>query len=195
MVAGTQDLYCLYPPNSNQVIASWSSSVGEYPYYAIFDGTTWSAPAPISMSLQVLNLVFLMYFPQNNTTIATWGDKSTTAAYYSVYNGMSWSTPAEIDTSSAGMIYNDVTLSYDPTSMTIMGTWASATGTHPYYALYNGTTWTSATLIDSSMTSTATNNVYTSFDSSSYQTISTWSDGFTSYPTYSAYNGAKLFQK
>lgn len=169
----------------NMMMSNWIENETGFPYYSIYDGTTWTVPITITTSSAGNYNVYTALNPNNGTIVATWVENPTNRATYSIYNGFSWSPEAYL--TSQPEVYSNVYIVYNDTLGQFMATWADSVENTPYYSLFNGTTWTSPLPIDANYSNA--NDVFTSVNTSTGNILATWADTSTDYLYYSIYNG------
>lgn len=188
------DVHLSYNSDNNTVFAVWVDTVTTLPYYAIFDGTSWTTPGspiPIGGSIGAVADVFLAYNQSNQTLVAAWSDAGTDLPYYAVFDGSTWITAgSSIPNGSSTGVYNNVYLTYNPSNMTVMAAWADNTALKlPYYAVFNGSSWTSAAQIPVGTSTGVLDNVNLVYNSATQTVIAAWGDRPTALPFYSIFNG------
>lgn len=170
------NVYITFNPVTESFIATWGDNDSPYhPYYAIFDADgTPSLAEVISDTYGVYYDVYTSVNTSNGDMIATWTEYNNDAAtyyiYYSIYNGNSWSPAAQLGTSEntgAGV----PTSIYDPTHDVTVATWRDGSSQNPCYAVYNGTSWMTGTISDSSIVSYL---VFVSYNNDTQNVIATW---------------------
>lgn len=174
-------VYCSYDTSTNLIMATWNDFVSNNPTYAIFDGVTWSAPAPIELSV-AQNNIFSSYNSLLDRTVATWTDNVTGDPVYSVYNGSSW-------TSSAPIIATQQAISDSVfTAFVLDKTYAIWLDSFdiPYLSSYEGGAWSAPMEVS---TGEYSGIILNSYDSIRMHTISTWNDLATSTPFFSIFDG------
>lgn len=183
------DVYTSYNSSLQETIATWADHSTKYPYYSVYNGTSWSTPAVISSNTSFVagNNVCTSYNTNAGITVATWADNSSFKPYYSVYNGTTWRAPAII---SFLQVYFDVYTSYNPDTAQTIAVWSDRSTYQPYFSVYNGSSWSSPVLINSNSSFRVVNQIYTSYNSSTNQTIATWSDSSSLHPFFSTYDGS-----
>ena len=166
---------------ATQTVATWVDDTSRYPYYSVYNGTSWTTPAEIS-STQLSyggGTVYTAYNSANQTTMATWSSDS--IGYYSIYQNGSWSSAAEIPNSSP---YSDVFVTFDAYTGQFMTSWQNSLNQYAYVAFYTNGSWSSP--VDVSAGFLVINNVYAAFDSSG-NAIATWTDVGTNQAIYAIY--------
>lgn len=177
-----------YNSSIAKAVATWAGP-SQYPYYSTFDGASWTTPAVISAdtSFETANLVYNSFNAQTEEIVATWTDSATNYPTYSIYNGTTWSAPDTISSSITGAL---VYTSYNADTQETVATWTNVSSHRPYYSVYDGMTWSAAALVSSTDTFVAETNTFNSFNSSSNETVATWTDNNNGFPYYSLYDGA-----
>lgn len=189
------DVTLTYDAATQTVIAAWGSNF--IPYYAVFDGTSWTTPGTIiplgtSTGVFVRNNVNVTYDPANQTVIAAWGDTVTTLPYYAVFDGSSWTTPGtQIPSGLSSGVLRDVTVIYDAANQTIIAAWADGVIQLPYYAVFDGSSWTTTgTRIPRGGSTGAFDDVNLVYDAVNQTVIAAWGDASTRAPYYAVFNGS-----
>ncbi|MEI8366251.1 MAG: hypothetical protein WCF65_07510 [Parachlamydiaceae bacterium] len=178
----------IYDGANNTVMAAWNDHTDRVPYYSFFNGSSWTTAAsiPLGASTGVLDNVALCYNAANNTVMAAWVDITTNLAYYTLYDGTSWTTPALIPLGESTGVYYIINLSYNSGSETVFAAWKDSVAGSPYYAIYNGSSWTTGAVIPA-----GTNvNICVSlaYDAKSDQMIAAWADSTSNQASfYSSY--------
>jgi len=142
----------------------------------------WSPipPAPITGAAAVnvtdfFPTVLTTYNSSNHTIVATWLDVNFIPTY-AVWNGTSWIVPATNIPGAAALNSNSIPIysTYDPAHNTIVTTWTDA-NSHPTYTIWNGSTWTTPTVIPGGSTSSYY-SVYTTYDAANQTIVAVWGD-------------------
>jgi len=66
------DVSITYFPKTKTMVAAWADVRTNVPYYSVYNGTSWSVAAPISLGFQALNNVNLQSFPFKSCIVAAW---------------------------------------------------------------------------------------------------------------------------
>ena len=187
--AALEDVYLTYDSSTSSIFAIWAQNPGPaYPYYSLYDGSSWSPLTliPLGSSTSILSNVCLAYDSDTSTVFASWTDGATQQPYYSTYNGSSWTTGTISLTPSNGAAV-DVTLAYDGASQHMFAAWSDMTTHDPYYSVYSSGTWTTHS-IPLGMSSGVYNNVFLGYDSGTGQMFAAWGDYTAPHPPwYSTY--------
>ncbi|MCY2991620.1 MAG: FG-GAP-like repeat-containing protein [Planctomycetota bacterium] len=128
-------------------------------YSAEFDGTSWTTPLPLSNN-GVADGNAIVAFGTNGTGLAMWvtdangtlGQGSGNEIAYTVWDGNAWAAPANL--TSNAVADRSVDLAYTPNGAAV-AVWAQATdgsntGQTPYYAMWNGSAWSTPEAIPGS---------------------------------------------
>lgn len=185
-----------YSSNLSKFLVTWQDSATHYPFYATYDGTTWSTPTAIPGSLAAALNGFVIPSPSTlvGEFLVTWIDLASSLPFYATYNGTAWSTPVAIPgslTASSGA-YAIPTFGASINGGTLndwLVTWVDSASNLPFYALYNGTSWTTPVAISGSHTVAASSPIFTSYDSVLDRFLATWEDSASSLPFFAVYNG------
>ncbi len=169
-------------------LVTWGGIISPlgYPFYATFDGSTWSTPAQIPSSSSLASAVFSAVNPSTGTFLAVWMDGNSTNPYYATFDGTSWSTPAQIPGSQSAD--TDIFVTFDPTSGLFLVSWLDGQNfpPYPYYATFDGTSWSTPGAIPGS--SPGSSDVMSSVNSSGTFLL-TWIDESSGAPVYVTFNG------
>lgn len=190
------DIYTSYDANTGDVIAAWVDIVTTLPYYSVFDGVTWSAAStiPLGASTGVKNDVNLIYDPSTLTVMAVWANVvSPHLAYYAIFDGISWTVSGTaIPLGVSDGVSLDILLTYDSINQTIIAAWAnSLTNTNPYYAVFDGISWTTpGTAIPLGSSTGVYQNISIDYNSNTQTVVAAWADVVTFLPYYSEFNGS-----
>lgn len=178
-----------FDPIVGEFLVVWIDSASGNPFYTTFNGTTWSSPTPIpgSSPADPNAAVFPVYASLSGEFLVTWLDAASELPFYALFNGTSWTTPAGIPGSSPVVSGAPVLSSYDSLLGLFLVTWPDAVSNTPYFAIYNGTSWTAPATIPGS--AQAVPFVFSSFDSSSGEFLATWVDIATFTPFYATFSG------
>lgn len=169
----------IYNAANQTIVGTWADSVTNQPYYAVFDGTTWTTPGtliPPGFSNGSGYDVTLVYNPSNQTVVAAWGDSVNDLPYYSVFDGTTWTTTGSIPQGSSTGVYQNVSLTYDGASGTLMAAWSDATNYLPFYSIFNGTSWTQAASVPVTPSVGIDYDIILTFIPSTGQIIATWAN-------------------
>jgi hypothetical protein len=173
-------------------LVTWRTNVGGLPEYATFNGITWTTPATIPGSVIVAanSAVMSSYNVALGEFVVTWRDSATNRPFFALFNGTTWTTPTAIPGSialNAGPVFA-VPTAYSSLSGQTMAVWTDAATPHPFYSLFNGTSWTTpaALPLGSGTNGTA---IYVSFDAISQRFLATWESTSTAHPIYSTFDG------
>lgn len=154
---------------------------------------TWTPgdTIPLGASNGVDNDIALTYDANTGTVIAAWGDiSSNRAAFYSIWDGISWTTAATIPLGTSTGVHDNIGLTYDANTKTIVAAWRNRTTTAAYYAIYNGISWTTAATIPLGGSTGVFNNVALTYDANTGNVVAAWGDAAPAgTPFYSIYNG------
>ncbi len=188
----------VYCPSSNQVVQVWSDSSNAL-YYAVYNGTSWSAPSnnaiPLSASSGANQITNPVYFTSSNELVLVWQDHINHNCYYAIYDGTSWSAPLDNAVPFGASPSTDYANNpvYDTSADELVLTWLS--GTAIYYSTYDGTSWTTPGSNQIPLGGSAGVNgdgfAQAVYDSSSSQLMQVWLDSTD--PTvfyYATYNGS-----
>ncbi len=142
------DAYLVYDPYRNVMMTTWGGAYisARYPYYSIFDGTSWSTPTPIHTTVTVSDDVYACFDSTSNTIIATWASSlSPWHPYYSIFDGTEWSVPVSFEGSSLNVSF-DVSVAYNPTLQKAVSTWSNrpSPNDQSYFSVYDETGWSTA---------------------------------------------------
>lgn len=168
------DVVNAFDPATPQFLAVWATS-GSLEY-SIFNGSTWTAAAPIPGS--VSSAPFVAFNPSTGQFIATW--TSSAIPISSFFSSGAWSA-SPVTISNTFPVLNEVFPSYDSGTGQFNATWVD-TRDHPTFAFYDGTSWTTSNITTAFL---ADFNVFSVFDASTDQIFATWTDASTLFPTYS----------
>jgi|GEM_PF-1775805 len=188
------DVSLIYNSTNKTIVATWKDSIVSYPFYAVFDGSSWITPgSPIApgLSAGAKSNINLTYNQANNTVIAAWGDSSTSLAYYSVFDGSNWTVASllPIGITSTG-VRNDVLLTYDEANKNVIAAWSDEVTQLPYYSVLNGAIWTVPGFPIPVGTSSGVNDNVTLVYYPTFKTvIAAWGDTSSSLPFFAIYNG------
>lgn len=184
-----------YDAANQTVIAFWSEVSTQLPFYAVFDGSSWTTPGtalPIDfVATGVYNDIHATYDPATQTVIAAWADSTTRLPYYTVFDGTAWSTAATFSPGGSTGILYDINLIYNAANQTVVAAWADVVTQLPYYAIYNGTSWTTLGSQIPPGTSSGVNSgvIGLVYDASNQTVIAAWGDLATFTPYYAVFNG------
>lgn len=169
-----------YNANNQTIVAAWGNLGDTLPYYAVFDGTTWTTagtPIPPGTSTGVVNNVRLTYDGNNQTIIAAWGDNlGTSPPYYSIFDGINWITTGTIPQGTGNGVYQDVSLAYNSDSEEVFAAWNENSIFAPFYSIFDGTNWSVGDSIPLGTSDAVDFQVNLSFDPSSHQMIAAWAN-------------------
>lgn len=197
------DICLTYDASNNTVVGAWSNVKGGSvpnltPFYAIYNGSTWSTPGTvISSGLPIVQRdINLIFDPANNAVVASWiDDSATTSANYSIWNGLTWTTPTPISAVNFAQNSNDVNLIYNSGNSAVFAAWCQASSPPllPYYSIWNGSlsvpSWTTPATISlgsgSGASSGVQNDVTLTYDAAISTLIAAWGDSSSSFPYYS----------
>ncbi|MEI8125505.1 MAG: hypothetical protein WCG42_07115 [Parachlamydiaceae bacterium] len=160
-------------------MVTWKDTSTLHPFYALYDGSSWTTPQAIPGSGSMFGDAFSAVNPAGEFMV-TWVIASG-APDYAIYDGSSWTTPGPIPTVEEFGINAYCSADY---SGNFMVTGWNITNL-PAYTIYDGTTWTPLTDIGES---DANSDVFSSFNSLGFMV--TWQDATTNKPFYSIYNGS-----
>lgn len=182
------NIYVVAGPAAGQLMAAWSDSYGEVPYFSIYDNNTWTTGTiPLNGSNGAYNDVTLASGPNSGEIIAAWtnvGDGN--HPYYSIYSGGNWTTGSiALGTSTA--VKNNVFVSSGPSTGTVAAAWADRFTGLPYYSIYSNGSWTTAT-IPLGTSSGVANDVIIIQNPINGQLLATWSDSETQASFFSIYS-------
>lgn len=165
--SAADDAFVVYDPYRDTTMITWASGYipARLPYYSIYNGTSWSAPAIISNTITANDDVYTCFDSQSNTIIASWTrNTSPTFPYYSIFDGTEWSVPAVFPGSSLNA-FHDVSVASNSTLAITVAAWASLPSpNHPYFSIYNETNWSTSAPI--SMSSNPYYTTYLTFNPS-----------------------------
>ncbi len=109
--------------------------------------------------------------------------------FHSLYAD-SWSPGAQIpEGTSMGVLY-DATLIYDASNTSVLATWADTAAQQPYFSVYNGTVWSTASEITLTTSTGVVQNIGLVYDPTTMTVIAAWSNVADSLPYYAVYNGS-----
>jgi len=148
--------------------------------------TDWSPGAEIPSGGTYANTnVTLAYNAFSKRMFAAWNDGNTSQGYYSIFNGSVWSAAAAFPMGMSADIYESIFQTYNAGSHQMFAGWANQTAPrHPWFTIYDGSSWTTAAQIPQGMSGNVDSNVRLAYDSGSNQVVATWSDG----DPYAAYH-------
>lgn len=188
----------VYAPVSELVVATWIDGATSYPYYSLWNGSNWSAASLLSNVSQPLKgyPITLTYIPpigsSPETVLATWVDTALNQIFSSVWNGSSWSTPTSVfgmAMNTVSTTYHNISATYDVLGTIVVLTWIDNTSTFPFYAAWDGTTWSSIGAINVAAVA-AGSAVTVIYDTTNEKSLATWIDGGTTQPYYSFFSSA-----
>lgn len=185
----------VYYASQEIVVAAWGDATSSFlPFFSLFDGTLWTtaAPIPSGASAGVLYDIYLTYDAARQTVVAAWADSITFIPYYTVFNGSSWTTPLPIPLGSSTGVHQDVILAYDEARQTVVAAWGEASGmTFPaYYAVFDGTTWTTpGTLIPLGTSNGVFKDVTLAYNPALQIIFAAWGDSLDPFIAYSIFDG------
>jgi hypothetical protein len=188
-------------PTANIVSASYSPSLGEFfvgwvdgssnnPLYAIFNGTTWTAPAVIPGGSLASDTLFSSFSSTLGKFLVTWTELGSQNPMYATFNGVTWSAPATIPASLPVASGSPVVSSFDPTDGEFLVTWIDSVSGNPFYATFNGTIWSTPTAIPGSLPGVPNSGVIPIFGSLAGEFLVTWLDATSNFPFYALFNGS-----
>ncbi len=180
------DIVSSYNPALGVTIATWVDSLGD-PFFSIYNGTSWTLPIAIPGSIPTnSDLVFSSYNSALNATLVTWPDLASTGLpFFALYNGTSWSTPTSIPGSRATAMGVNVYSSYNDALGASVVTWTDISNV-PYFSIYNGTNWSTPQAI-STVSATADNNIFSSYNNVAATTLATWIPMGMQFPIFTTY--------
>lgn len=148
---------------------------------------------PPGSSTGVSYNVNVAYDVNNKTTVAAWADRSSSnIPFYAVYNGSIWTTsgtPIPLG-ASTGVRY-DVHLSFNSDNNTVVAVWVDTNTLLPYYAIFDGTIWTTpGSPIPVGSSTGAKDNVFLAYNESNQTLVAAWSDDTTSLPYFAVFDGS-----
>ena len=163
---------------SGTVFSAWGDLYTRVPYYSTYNGTTWAnkAAIPPGVSNGVKSIVSMGFKENTNQMFAAWSDTITNLPYYSIYNGLSWSTAATIPKGLSNGVAYDVTLAYNENTGQIFAAWADSLTNLPYYSIYKGSSWSTATLIPYGSSNGVYNDISLAYNPNTFQMFATWAD-------------------
>ncbi|MBS0585549.1 MAG: hypothetical protein JSR76_04530 [Verrucomicrobia bacterium] len=185
------DLYTAFNPVTGEFLATWADSLNSnLPTYSIYNPNSgWSAPTSFySNGAGGDERVYCIYNPVSNSFFAAWEDDSggpDGEPFYAIYSNGSWSTPLPIST--IVLVHSaDVYLSCNPTTGEVLAAWRD-TSNVANYAIYNGSSWSSAAVLAASPT--VQENILSCFDVTSNRFMAVWADfSGANNPYYSFYD-------
>ena len=188
------DINATYDSLTDTIVATWADSTSRLPYFSVFDGTIWTTAAIFSPggSTGVLSNINLIYNESTGFVVGAWADILTQLPFYALYDGFNWTTlGSPIPAGTSLGVNNNVELVYDAANQTVIAAWGNAATFEPYYAVFNGFSWTPAQLIAPSpiVGDNVFQNISLSFDSTSQIVIAAWSSNADNLPYYSIFNG------
>lgn len=185
-------------PSAKQFVQTWLDSSNSLLYYAVYNGTSWTAPAnnqiPLGSSSGLYAFLEPTYDPASKQLVMIWQDTVNRRLYYATYDGTSWTTPLnnEIPLGSAAAVYGGGFNLPTVYSNQLVLVWLEALNGALFYATYDGTSWTAPISNQIPLGTSSGSNIFLnpSYDIDSNQLIQVWLD--SNNPTliyYSAFNG------
>jgi len=179
-------------------MAAWSDLDSSFPVYSTYTGTgPWSDPAYITDSILFQN-VYLSFNSITGQTLATWTDNTGTSFPTSYLytpsspSAGSWSS-SPITFPGTTQPYRDVTSGFDPVTGQFLAVWSDMNNSFQVtYSFYTDGSWGDPATISNSSESTATENVFVSYDSLTGQFLATWATNAgdpNHLPFYSFFDG------
>lgn len=169
-----------YNAASDQVIAVWADFNNDKCRYAFYQNGSWSSVGSFETNgVGGTENVVLCYDPVHQLTMAVWsgGDNLPVYSVYSQTDDVwSWSTPTVLGSPAATIKTWDLHCCYDSKNSRIFVTFTRYDGGaphYPYYAVYDGTSWSGPTQI-----ATTTSDYSTSpsccYNPSTDELLATW---------------------
>lgn len=182
-----------YNTSTGSVLAIWINGGDSVPTSSLWNGSSWSTPAAIPMATTAAVFpINATYDALNHTVVATWLQGAVaqlpTYAVWTDAAGGSWTAAATID-GPAIKAKSAISVTYDATNSTVLGTWIDDASSEPTYSVYNGTSWTIAGPGTIS-TATAATAPSTTYNPTNGTILATWIDSSSNLPTYSVWNGS-----
>ena len=133
------------------LVASKNSTLATQDWqYAIWNGTAWSAPVnmqdPTFAAHVNIGYMRLARDPSSNNLALAYIDTTNTAARATLWNGASWSNPVNITTAITSTAVEDVGVGYEQQSSHVLA--VAGNGNNVSYIVYNGSAWSSPSLVD-----------------------------------------------
>jgi hypothetical protein len=174
-----------YSPTLAEFLTTWVESVGDFPVYALFNGSSWTTPAHIPGSSTAVPAGVFSSFGLG-IFVSTWLNNSPAIATYATFNGSSWTTPAQIGATATAV--GPINPAFDSLAGTFLATWINSVTNLPTYSIFNGVSWSTPTAIPGSSTALA-NGAFLSFDAVSGKFLVVWKDQSTGFPFYALFDG------
>jgi hypothetical protein len=124
---------------------AWTGQSQGKVWFSRFNGATWSTPAVIPTAVTYPQDAITALAAYDNKLYASWGGPGDKIGYAS-FNGKKWSTPNTF----ASEWYNGPALAVD--GGLLYDAWTDYNSGAPYYADFNGSTWTAETPISTGFT-------------------------------------------
>ena len=161
------------------MVAAWADRLSQMPFYAVFDGATWTTPGtaiPQGASAGVNYNVDLVFNGANSTVIAAWGDSSDTTPYYAVFNGTTW-VPAQVIPEGPNVgPYQDISLAYNSDTGQVFASWSDNVNYQGFYTIFNGSTWTTGATLPLIPSLGIDYNIILVYDPYVHQMVATWAN-------------------
>jgi hypothetical protein len=176
-----------YSPTLGKFLVTWAARTTLLPFYTTFDGTTWGTPAQIPGSSGAENEVRSSFSSTLGKFLVTWVDKNTFLPTYATFDGTTWSAPVPIPGSVSADLFSPIASSFDLVLGEFLVTWGDLNTALPFYATFNGTTWSTPAAIPGSMTEIPASGTLPTAGSGQF--LVTYIDDASSIPTYTVFNG------
>jgi len=126
-----------------RLYVDWTGQTGSKVWYSDLNGTTWSVPASIPSAFTYADDAITALAADGNKLFASWGGPAD-KIWYASFNGKVWSSPKDFasEWSDGPALAVHDGLLYDA--------WIDYNSSAPFYADFNGSTWTAGTPISSS---------------------------------------------
>lgn len=183
------DVYIAPGPNSGELVATWNDYGSEFPYYSIYNGSSWTTG---QISLGTANGAYddvtVAQGPSSGQAMATWANVGGgNGPYYSIYDGSTWTT-GTIDLGSSTAVKFNVFITQGPSTGTMLAAWGDRFTAVPYYSIYSGGLWTTGSIPLGGSAGTS-NEVIVAQGPTSGEIVAVWTDNSTRVPYYSIYSG------
>jgi len=183
-----QDVTLAYDSTGTRIFAAWTDSVTSGAYASRYDGMSWTTAAiPMGASSGAHGNIELAFDPTGNRMFAAWTDSVTHQPYFSTFSSGSWSTADTIPLGPSAGAFVDVFLAYNPSSNLMFAAWANLGSQFPYFATYNGTSWSTPEIISLGISSGAAYDVILAYHAGLNQVFAAWQDSGSGVPVWSQY--------
>jgi hypothetical protein len=176
-----------YNSLSSQFLVTWTDLATSAPFYAVFDGTNWSTPAPISVASATEYPVFPSFGSTPNEFLATWSDRNSQSAIFATFDGTTWTSPAPIPNTLP--VIGAVTSSFNSVDGEFLVTWIDLDTQSPFFLTFDGTAWSSPAMIPGSLPVAQSAAVLPVYDPLSDTFLAVWADGASNNPFYALFDG------